>query len=220
MTAPISGGSSGGPVVNVGGEVVGISVAVHREGQNLNFAVQASTIGELVTPGGGPIVLNQAGEGPQQRPQAAAPKPPAGASKRFLFIGSFPDYDSYLDLGTITFIYNRDTDAYRLEIWMRNIYNHTGKAKVIDFKTRQGQGERYYNFSAELVQLRVRPAANKAGILRLVYYDDRGRILDNIDYSQRVIENPINPGSLLEKVMIVVTRIAKENPDLINKVSE
>lgn len=39
ISAPISQGSSGGPVINEKGELLGITVSTFSEGQNLNFAV-------------------------------------------------------------------------------------------------------------------------------------------------------------------------------------
>jgi S1-C subfamily serine protease len=43
-TAPLSSGSSGGPVVSEHGTVVGVATAVRRDGQNLNFAVPVAEI--------------------------------------------------------------------------------------------------------------------------------------------------------------------------------
>ena len=47
MTAPISPGSSGGPVLNTRGEVIGISVG-DIDGQNLNFAVPSNYLKALL----------------------------------------------------------------------------------------------------------------------------------------------------------------------------
>ena len=50
MTAPISPGSSGGPVLNDRGEVIGVSVRTYtgQEAQNLNFAIHSAELKELL----------------------------------------------------------------------------------------------------------------------------------------------------------------------------
>jgi serine protease Do len=44
ITAPISPGSSGSPVLDESGQVIGMATLVYREGQNLNFAISAERI--------------------------------------------------------------------------------------------------------------------------------------------------------------------------------
>ena len=47
ITAPISPGSSGSPVVNMKGEVIGVATFQFVEGQNLNFAIPSEHISRL-----------------------------------------------------------------------------------------------------------------------------------------------------------------------------
>ncbi|MCW3097951.1 MAG: hypothetical protein JWL77_3569 [Chthonomonadaceae bacterium] len=48
ITVPISPGSSGGPVVNIHGEVIGVSTSYLVEGQSLNFAVDERDLARLM----------------------------------------------------------------------------------------------------------------------------------------------------------------------------
>lgn len=47
-TAPISEGSSGGPLLNMRGEVIGINTLTYISGQNLNFAIPVDTLKQLL----------------------------------------------------------------------------------------------------------------------------------------------------------------------------
>lgn len=44
ITAPLSHGSSGGPLLDLSGQVIGITFAIIEQGQNLNFAIPINTV--------------------------------------------------------------------------------------------------------------------------------------------------------------------------------
>lgn len=79
ITAPISSGSSGGPILDTDGQVIGIVASYVTEGQNLNFGVPADQLAALMTSPAGrhPFVQMRAagrGEGgsgaPSSRPSS------------------------------------------------------------------------------------------------------------------------------------------------------
>lgn len=77
ISAPISQGSSGGPLFNNFGEVIGVATAISREGQNLNFAIPSNYLRAMVNKQGG-LTLSELGAKFQppdrKRPAGAAPQ--------------------------------------------------------------------------------------------------------------------------------------------------
>lgn len=60
ITAPLSPGSSGGPVINAQGQVIGVAAAAMSGGQNLNFAIPTSYLRPLLGSNGSvrPLTAN------------------------------------------------------------------------------------------------------------------------------------------------------------------
>ena len=79
ITAPISGGSSGGPVLDGEARVVGVATSSLRDGQNLNFAITADHLAKLLAAKGAPQELAKVTRPPKPPPavvaRGAAPGP-------------------------------------------------------------------------------------------------------------------------------------------------
>ncbi len=67
ITAPLSPGNSGGPVLNRKSEVIGVSVLTIRDGQNLNFAIPSNYLKTLITKVGYAKSLSQVKSNKGQR---------------------------------------------------------------------------------------------------------------------------------------------------------
>lgn len=59
ITAPISGGSSGGALLNERGQVIGVVAAYYVDGQNLNLAIASNAVTELIEHASAQISLEE-----------------------------------------------------------------------------------------------------------------------------------------------------------------
>lgn len=83
ITAPVSPGNSGGPLLNMRGEVIGVATFQYNSGQNLNFCVAASRIIDLQQ---GTIASNRSSGGDLQSPQGRDVYVHADSSGRVSFV--------------------------------------------------------------------------------------------------------------------------------------
>lgn len=76
LTAPISAGSSGGPVFNTKGEVIGIAQGSYQKGQNLNLAIPIDYARGMLTATSARPLSSIYEPKPQPKPQEELPKGP------------------------------------------------------------------------------------------------------------------------------------------------
>ena len=83
ITAPISPGSSGGPLFNMAGEVVGITTLYLKGGENLNFAIPINDVRGLLAPDfkvhGFPVESETARSAPHEGPAPSSSVAPTEA---------------------------------------------------------------------------------------------------------------------------------------------
>ncbi len=174
ITAPISPGSSGSPVLDEAGQVIGMATLVYKEGQNLNFAISAEVIEAVVRSG-----LAEGTPAP-----SAAPNPTPDeklASDYFAKAWSEGSAKHYEDA------INDYTKAIRLKDHYVDAYVSRGWAYV--------QLERYQNAVVDFSEaIRLKPDESNA-------YANRGFAYNNLRQFERAIEDcsqaiQLNPDEL------------------------
>jgi S1-C subfamily serine protease len=102
VTAPISHGSSGGPIFNVKGEVIGIAAATLAEGQNLNFAVPIDYAKGMLSSPSAPRSLAAIYEPEPEPEKASTPATATAASPTSAVLD--PVKREIADVGIVSFL--------------------------------------------------------------------------------------------------------------------
>ena len=141
MTAPISPGSSGGPVLNGKGEVIGVSSMILEGGQNLNFAIPSLYVKTLLALSGTVKPLSQGNHSISAETYFARGNTKAALGQ---YVAATSDYDKAIQLkpDDADAYYNRGLAKYYLGQYLAAIqdYDAAIQLKPDDAKAYSNRG--------------------------------------------------------------------------------
>ncbi len=133
FTAPISPGSSGGAVINLQGEVVGMTMGIWKEeGQNLNFAVPSNVLIKFLN-----SAINKSARAlnASSSPSKSRKNIP---QEQYKFVRRDDGYEMYLDTKRVEY-YRQTRTASFITIWIPTEKSKMEMRKSLDFNIPMGQ---------------------------------------------------------------------------------
>ena len=188
ITAPISHGSSGGPVLDERGEVIGVAIGILTEGQNLNFAVPVVKLAALLKDDNDFIQYVEPGSSASSTPDEPVPE--------WQLVASGRGNGFYVSRARIT-----PTPERTFLCWIKTVPDDTpeGRAsrKRYVAELNEANVNRSDAFSYTMEQDEFDCGHQRGRTLTSAYYDQAGVLLYNRDSSTRSDWMPVLPGSAL-----------------------
>ena len=129
FTAPISQGSSGGALINLKGEVVGMPTKLRTDGQNLNFAIAPNVLAKFL-------------EGAKDKPARALKRTTAEAHAYedygLKFVRSDESYEMYLETGNIDYDPSSSIASF-VSVWLPTARTNAMMKRDPNFRAVRGK---------------------------------------------------------------------------------